>query len=74
MLLLIKVDPIAEKQSCKKDVFRACGTGYIKIILILLIEVIVLYIQVSIIDLKVLTLENQSSSVKFACNWPYSWP
>lgn len=73
MLLLIKVDLIVEKQSRKKDGFGACSTGYIKIILILLIEIIVLHMQILIIDVKVLALEDQSLSVKFACNWPCPW-
>lgn len=43
VLLQVKIDPIAKKQSCKRNVFRAYGTGRIKIILALPTKVIALY-------------------------------
>ena len=44
MLLLAKVDLIAEKQDCKRDAFKACSTSHIKMIFALLAEVVVFYI------------------------------
>lgn len=43
MLLPVEFGPIAEEQSCKKDIFRARGTSYIKIILALFTERVALY-------------------------------
>lgn len=44
VLLLIEVDPIIEKQSCKKNTFRTNGIGIVKIVFVLLTKVVVLYI------------------------------
>lgn len=44
VLLLAKIDLIVEQQSCKKNMFRVCDTGYIKMIFALPPEVIALYI------------------------------
>lgn len=49
MLLPAKIDPIAKKQSCKRDAFMARNTGYIKIILVLLTEIVTLSIKTSIV-------------------------
>lgn len=43
VLLPAKIDLITEKQNCKKDTFRDCGTNYVKIILALLAKVVALY-------------------------------
>lgn len=48
VLLLAEVDPILEEQSHKRHALMAFGTGRIKIILALLIEVLALYMLVSI--------------------------
>lgn len=44
VLLLIKVDPIIEKQNCKKNTFRTNDIGVVKIVFALLIKVVILYI------------------------------
>lgn len=43
VLLLAEVDSVAKKQSCKKETFRVCNIGHIKIIFALLAEVIIFY-------------------------------
>lgn len=42
--LLTEVDPIAEKQDCKKEALKAYGTGRIKMNLALLTEIVALNI------------------------------
>lgn len=44
MLLLVEINPIPKKQSCKKDVLVTCGLKHIEIILTLLTKIIALYI------------------------------
>lgn len=44
ILLLVKVDPILEKQSYKRDALLACSISYIKMILVLSKKVVSLYI------------------------------
>lgn len=57
MLLLAEVNPVLEKQNCRRDAFMAHGSGYIKMILILSTKVIALYMQAFIIKVGVLGLE-----------------
>ena len=57
ILLLVKINPVLEKQSCKNDAFVVRTFGRVKIILTLLIKVIVLYMRVSMIKVGVLHLE-----------------
>lgn len=47
MLLLVKIDPIPEEQGYKKDLFVTFGSDSFKIVLTLLTEVVILYMQVS---------------------------
>lgn len=49
VLLLIKVDPISEKQSCKKNTLGACSIGCIKIIFAQSKKVIALHIRAIIV-------------------------
>lgn len=49
ILLLVEINFILEKQSCKRNMLRLCNTGYVKIVFIILTEVIVLYIKTTII-------------------------
>lgn len=44
VLLLAKINLFSEEQGHKKDVFRACGTGHIKIVFALLAKIVVLYV------------------------------
>lgn len=44
VLLLVEVDLILEKQSCKVDVLMACDTNGIKMVFVLLTKVVALYI------------------------------
>lgn len=44
VLLLAKIDPIAEKQDYKKNTLKAYSNSYVKIILALPIKVITLHI------------------------------
>lgn len=53
MLLLLKVDFILEKQSCKKDVFRIRSPRYFEIVLTLLAEVITFPMQVFIVEVRI---------------------
>lgn len=57
MLLSIKVHLISEEQGCKKNALGACGTGYIKIVLVLLIKVVSIYIRTTIVQVKVQALK-----------------
>lgn len=43
ILLPVKIDSVADEQSRKRDAFRPCGIGHIKIILVLLAEVVLFY-------------------------------
>lgn len=70
VLLSVEVDSILEKQGYKKDVLEICSTDYVKIVLVLLAEVVVLYIgatfiQVGILGLKSHILENKICLVIF---------
>lgn len=40
----VEIDPVAEEEIRKKDVFMACITGHAKMIVTLSIEVVILYI------------------------------
>lgn len=53
LLLSVKFNTILEKKSHQKDVIVACGIGHINIILALLIEIIALYIQAFIVQIRV---------------------
>lgn len=44
ILLPVKIDFVIEEQSRKRDIFRPCGIGYVKIILVLLSKVVLFYI------------------------------
>lgn len=44
VLLQVEINLIAEKQNCKKDVFRPYSIDYVEIILTLLAKIISLYI------------------------------
>lgn len=44
ILLLIEINCVAEKQNRKKNAFKTRGTGYIKIILAFLTEIVAFYI------------------------------
>lgn len=44
ILLLVKINPIVEEQSRKKNVFKIRGISRIKIILVLPIKIVALYI------------------------------
>lgn len=44
VLLPAKIDPLAEKQGCEGNMFEACDTGHVEIILILLIKIVVFHI------------------------------
>lgn len=44
VLLLVEIDPIVEKQSRKRDAFKACGTGHVKKIFTLPTKIIALHI------------------------------
>lgn len=57
VLLSVKVNPILEKQDYKKDALVAYGTSHIKIILILLTNVIVFYIQAFIVQVEVFSFK-----------------
>ena len=57
VLLPTEINSILEKQSCKRDIFVAYGSSHVEIILILLREVIVLYMQAFIVKVRVLSLE-----------------
>ena len=57
VLLLIEVNPILEEQSRKGDMFVACGSGCIKMILTLLTETIALYMRAPIVKVEVPSLE-----------------
>ena len=57
VLLLAEVNPISEKQGCKKDTFIVCGSGYVKIILTLLTEIIALHMQVFIVKIGIPDLD-----------------
>lgn len=48
VLLYIKVDPILEEKSYKKDTLVVCNTNYIKIIFALLTKIVISYIKVFI--------------------------
>lgn len=58
MLLLMEVDSITKQQAFKKNAFRVCGTGCVKIVFILLTEVVVFYIQTFIVQIRVPNLED----------------
>ena len=58
VLLLAEIDPVAEEQSCKRYALRARGTGCVKIVLALPIEIVVLHVETLIIQLGVSGLEN----------------
>lgn len=47
MLLPPEVDPILEKQGCKRDVFMTLGSSGFKIVLALLTELVVFHVEVS---------------------------
>lgn len=58
MLLPVEVNFIIKEQGCKKDAFIICGTGCIKIILVLLTKIITLYMWAFIVQVKVFGFEN----------------
>lgn len=58
VLLPMEVNLVLEKKNCKKDAFIAYNSGRVKIIFTLSIEVIALYIQAFIVQVKILSLEN----------------
>lgn len=64
VLIPAKADSILKKQSCKKDAFKAYSISYIEIILVLLIEIVTLYIQVPIIEIRVFSLERAIARYK----------
>lgn len=53
MLLSAEDELISKKQGRKEDAFGACGTNCVKIIFALLIEVVALYMQASIVQVRV---------------------
>ena len=57
VLLPAEVDPISEKQGCKRDAFVAYGSGRVKIIFTLSNEVIALHMQAFIVKVRVPGLE-----------------
>lgn len=57
IMLLAKIDLVSEKRGYKRDTFVARDSSCIKIVLILLIEVIVLYVYVSIVKIRFLGLK-----------------
>lgn len=57
VLLPEEINPVPKKQKHKKNVFMACSSGYVEIILILLTKALVLYMQVFIIQVHILGLK-----------------
>lgn len=64
ILLPAKIDLILEKQSCKKNILKTCGTGYIKIVFTFLTKVIAFNIWVTIVQIAVLGLQDSISICK----------
>lgn len=58
MLLPAKIDYILKEQSCTKDALKTYNTGYIKMVFALLTKVVLLYIEATIAQIKVLSLKN----------------
>ena len=58
ILLPAEVNPISEEEDCKEDAFVAYGSGRVKMILILLIEIIALHMRAAIIKVRVPDLES----------------
>ena len=61
VLLPAEVNPVLEERGCKGDAFVACDSGHIKMVLTLSTEIIVLYMQASIIKVGVSGLEGSIS-------------
>lgn len=57
LLLLVKVDSITKERGYKRDAFKTCSTSLIKIILILLTEVAILYLQALIVQVRIFGLK-----------------
>ena len=57
MLLLLKIDAIAEEWGCKKDAFRPRGTGRVEMVLALPTEIVALHVRVPIVEVGIPDLE-----------------
>lgn len=57
MLLSIKIDPILKEKGHKRYAFMSYSTGCIEIILALLAEVIIFYMQILIVEVRVFSLK-----------------
>lgn len=64
VLLLVKVDLILKKKSCKENVFMACSTSCVKIIFTLLTKIIAFYIQAFILQVEIFDFEKASAKCK----------
>lgn len=53
-MLKAKIDPILDKQGCKKNTLVTCDFGYIKMIFTLLTEIVAIYVKALIIKISVL--------------------
>lgn len=58
VLLLAEIDFVTEEQSWKRPTLRACGIGHIEMILTLPTKVVVFYIGISVIQVRVPSLED----------------
>lgn len=61
--LSIKEDPIFEKKGYKRYTFMFFYSSYLKIVFALLKNVIILYIQVSIVEIQVLYFKGSVQSI-----------
>lgn len=57
VLLPAKVDSIPEERGCKGDALGACGIDHIKTGIALFIEVVALYVEANIVEVKIPSLE-----------------
>ena len=63
VLLPAKKNPILEKKSCKRYALMALGPSCLKMVFALLTEVIAFYVQILIVQVRVLCFEGPVKSI-----------